>query len=171
MKEDTFYEVFPVFDVVMHNVLNLSMFILGSLVVGYFHFSLGILFFIFCLITIVWMLKKKCTCCHYYGKRCVIGLGLIASFLFTEGRKEDFNTSFWYAVPITFIPIVLGILLLIFRYSHSLLIVFVLYLMTIVISILIPKFAPDKEQCLHCKQKTICQAGKIATNKKTLKSP
>jgi len=46
-------------------------------------------------VVMVYVVLRRLVCrnCHYFGKRCATGWGLLAAMWFTQGRPEDFNES------------------------------------------------------------------------------
>lgn len=153
------YENFPLSEVIMTNVLNFLGFTFGAILISFLNTSLGIIYFLFCIGTLVWVLKVRCSNCYYYGKRCVAGYGIISSKLFKKGDPEKFHQSVKYTIPIVYTPVFIGLYLVITELSTSIFIVFLLYLIISLIRMIAPKFAPQKVSCIHCKQKANCKLG------------
>ena len=157
--ETELYENFPISQVIRTNVLNFSGFILGAILISFLNIWLGIIYFVFCIGTMIWILKARCSHCYYYGKICIAGFGKISSILFKPGSPEKFHQSANYTLPITFIPFLIGLFILFTDFSIGFLGLLILYLLSFLIRMIISKLAPEQVSCNHCKQRSNCKMG------------
>jgi hypothetical protein len=54
----------------------------------------------------------RCCHCHYFGKRCNTGWGLLAGFAFSKGESKYFQSGYGLTLllwPLRFLPIALGL--------------------------------------------------------------
>jgi len=165
MEEYPCYENYPLRTVVVSNILNYSIWIIGFYILYGFGIIVSVLFLAYCLILEFRVLTKSCVNCYYYGKICFSGKGKICAALFKRGETGGFvgrKITWKDVLPdffVSIIPIVGGIILLLTTFSWVLLIliVVILLLMTIGNSVVRGTLA-----CRYCKQREIgCPAQKL----------
>lgn len=93
MEEYPCYENYPLGTVVVANLLNYSIWIIGFYILSGFGILISLLFLAYCLILEFRVLTKSCVNCYYYGKICFSGKGIICSALFEKGKLADSLTA------------------------------------------------------------------------------
>ena len=165
MEESPCLEKYPLGTVVISNVLNYSIWIIGFYVLSGFGILVSLLFLAYCLFLEFRVLTKSCVNCYYYGKRCFSGKGMICSALFKKGESYGFinrRITWKDILPdffVSIIPIVGGFVLLLTTFSWLvlILIVVILLLTTAGNSVVRGKLA-----CRYCRQREIgCPALKL----------
>jgi hypothetical protein len=136
---------------------------------------LGILWTILYVLYFLWIefrvLKHSCKDCYYYGKRCCLGRSRLASIFFKKGDPQKFwtkKTSRFSMLPdflVPIIPLVVGIMLLITRFTFSLLLVLILLIILYAGG---NAFVRGSLACKYCKQREIrCPAEEMFSSKKS----
>lgn len=167
MKEEC-YENYPLRIILISNMLSVSIFIMGTLVL----YNLGsipvLIYFLLYLVLEIRLFKKSCTNCYYFAKICAFGKGRVASYLFKKGNPKNFSEKkvTWYSmIPdflIPIIPLVSGIIILIYRFD----IVILFLLIAILILFLGGNPIIRSLTCKNCKQREHgCPAAELFTNK------
>ena len=155
MKSNTCYENYPFPIVFASNLVSISIYTIGALVI----YQIGIVWLVLYLIYILFLelklLKTACTACYYYGKLCAFGKGKLSSLFFKKGDPNLFikrKITWKDIIPdfmVSVIPIIAGIVLLIIDFNWWLLAgVIVLILLTSVGNGIIR----GSLACRHCKQ-------------------
>jgi hypothetical protein len=96
----------------------------------------------------------RCRFCHYYGKRCPSGLGILSKLLFKRGDPQGFRDmkNLIPAVVMDFGVLLLGavggVALCIINFSLLSVALFVTYVLVAVVA----SFAVKKVFCAHCEQ-------------------
>ena len=138
----------------MNLLLTFLSYFIGTLVIYSFNLIAGIFYVILCILTIILSLKLRCSYCFYYGKRCGFGFGVLSKILFSQGESKEFNNSkniipvLVFSLGTSFIPVVIGIVLLIVNFSVFHLIYFILYILVA----FLPNFFARSKVCKHCEQ-------------------
>jgi len=138
----------------MNLLLTFLSYFIGTLVIYSFNLIAGIFYVILCILTIFLSLKLRCSYCFYYGKRCGFGFGILSKIFFSQGESKEFNNSkniipvLVFSLGTSFIPIVIGIVLLIASFSVFHLIYFILYILLA----FLPNFFIRNKVCEHCEQ-------------------
>ena len=156
MDKTESYENFPISDVVATNLLNILTFVFGALILSGFSNWLAMTYFVFCILTMIWVLKVRCSNCYYFGKRCAAGYGLLAPLLYKKGNNEQFLQSANYTIPILAIPILGGVVLLIVNQNLVTGVFFILFVLITLFRVVMPKIMSNRISCIHCKQKEYC---------------
>jgi hypothetical protein len=123
MEATKTYENYPVWFVLMSNILTLPIYFLGAYIIWGFGWIYALLYLGYCLALEIRLLKMSCVDCFYYGKLCFSGRGLICSWFFKKGDPKRFTCKeitwkhliFDFLVPI--IPILAGIALSIISFN------------------------------------------------------
>jgi hypothetical protein len=150
------YENYPLSIIYLSTAITLLSYSIGALIfylIGGLVFGGGYLFL--CSLSSILSMRFRCSYCYYYGLRCPSGLGALAKLLFNQRDNSDFSNpknilkvaslSFF----LLFIPIIVGIVFIIIRFSFFLLFSLLAYFLIAVIS----SFAIRKNLlCKHCKQ-------------------
>ena len=152
-------EEYPWSVVIVENMALALWILVGTLISSEFNIIVGWSYLGFALLMIVVILRKMvCTRCYYYGKRCHVGWGYISKILFKKCDTEEFKSCLGIKVaPIVYgtlalIPVILGIITLINKFTMSLLILFLLMISFVIYSSVIAR----KNSCSKCKMKLLC---------------
>jgi hypothetical protein len=165
MKTIKTYETFPVWMPLLSNIISLSIYVIGALILAGFGTGLVVLYVLYCVGVEVRVMKKSCVDCYYYGKDCGIGKGRLCALLFKKGEPSRFSRTevSWVALLPDFLvpifPLVGGIVLLIRNFS--------LRLAALVAILLLFSTAGNAAvrslyACKYCKQRELgCSAEKL----------
>lgn len=165
MGTEKTYENYPVWVVVLSNLVSLAIYGLGFAII----FRLGLIFSIFYLIYILVLehrlIGHHCVDCHYWGKACGFGKGRLSSWFFEKGDISRFcakGMTIKDIIPdilVSLIPLVVGIVLLIADFNIALL--FTLLLL-IILTMFGNGYVRGKLTCKYCKQKELgCPADRL----------
>ncbi len=150
------YEEYPVsivcqtsFQTFLSYLIGLTiLYIVGGLIFGSVYILLAILLLLL-------SMRFRCSYCYYYEKRCATGLGALCGLLFKKRESSDFSNSrnvSIVAIPsflLMFLPLIAGIVYILFEFSWSLLSLLLLYSFTAIVL----GFAIRKSLlCKSCKQ-------------------
>ena len=165
MPESQAYENYPVWMVLGSNLLSISMYLIGAVILYQTGIIWLVLYVLFILLLELQLVKEHCVDCYYYGKTCAFGKGRLSCMFFPKGTPEHFS---WRQITskdlipdflVFFIPLVIGLALLITGFSWILLF--------LVIALFILGFAGNavvrgQIACRYCKQKEIgCPAQRL----------
>lgn len=87
------YENFPVLLVLCAVLVNVAIYALGVGILSGFGNILAALYLLYCLGVEIHVMKMSCIDCYYYGKRCALGRGKVAPFLFKQGDPKRFTSK------------------------------------------------------------------------------
>ena len=169
MAESRSYENFPLWIVLLTNLLSLTIYLIGL----YIMLNLGILFATLFVAYILWieirLLAKSCRYCYYYGKLCAFGKGKCSALFFKKGDPEKFlktEITMKDIIPdfLTFIfPLIGGIVLLLFNFSW---LIVVLLAILVVLGFGGNAVVRGSFACKYCKQREIgCPAERLFSKK------
>ncbi|MBN1805340.1 MAG: hypothetical protein JW837_08825 [Sedimentisphaerales bacterium] len=169
MQKNEAYENFPVWASFLSWSFSLSLYILGSYILGTLYFPLAIVFIFYCLWVELRILKYSCVNCYYYGKHCGLGRGKLCRLLFKKGSPEKFNEkeiSWKDLIPdfmVLIFPLVGGIVFLILDFS---LLILILTVVLVLLSTGGNAMLRGSLACKYCKQKELgCQAEQLFSKK------
>ena len=150
--------IVPAWLVLVDNIPTLILFILGTVLVGIVSWPLAVLMMLYNLASIVLFWKLICSHCQHSGTRaCPCGYGVIAVRYFQKKEASNFRKIFRKNItvmyPCWFIPFIAGIYLLCTRFSESILIIFIAFV--VFGFILIPAISRFVG-CKGCELKTQC---------------
>ncbi|NIA09503.1 MAG: hypothetical protein GWP10_07200 [Nitrospiraceae bacterium] len=165
MEPTKTYEKFPVWIVLLSNLVAISIYAIGAYILAGFGIIFAVLYLLYCLWIELKVLRGSCVDCYYYGKVCGFGKGRLCSTLFKKGDPQRFveKEISWSSILPDFLvfifPVIGGIILLVRGFSWLLVamlaIVVVLYLGGN--AVIRGTFA-----CKYCKQREIgCPAEKL----------
>jgi hypothetical protein len=169
MKQPGYFDCYPFWIIFLSSLLSLFSYGIGAYIIYQFGFAWLIIFIIYLFSLEIRLLKTHCVDCYYYGKYCAFGKGKLSSLLFRKGKSKRFS-----CMPLTFkdlipdllvflIPFVLGIVLLIKRFS---IIILVLMLVLFLLNSLGNGFVRGKLACRYCRQRKLgCPAEKLFNKK------
>lgn len=172
MQDNETYENFPIWASFLAWSFSLSIYVLGSYILGTLYFPLAIVFIFYCLWVELRILRFSCVNCYYYGKHCGLGRGKLCSLLFKKGNPEKFNEkeiSWKDLIPdfmILIFPLIGGIVFLVRDFSLLILVLMVILLM---LSMGGNAMLRGSLACKYCKQKELgCKAEQLfSKGKKT----
>ena len=158
-------EKFPVWIVLLSNLVAISIYAIGAYILAGFGIIFAVLYLLYCLWIELKVLIGSCVDCYYYGKVCGFGRGKLCSILFKKGDpqrvvEKEFSWSSILPDFMVFIfPVIGGIILLVMGFSWLL----VAMLATVAVlylggnAVIRGTFA-----CKYCKQREIgCPAEKL----------
>lgn len=165
MEDNSCYEDYPFGTVILSNLLNYSIWIIGFYVLSGFGILISVLFLAYCLILEFRVLTKSCVNCYYYGKICFSGKGIICGVLFKKGESGRFidrEITWKDLLPdffVSIIPLVGGIILLATAFSWLVLILMVAILLLTTIG---NSMVRGALACRYCRQREVgCPAQKL----------
>jgi len=123
VQESAGFERFPLWIVVLSNLVSLSIYALGATILTGLAPWLSILYVLYCLWLEIRVLQKSCADCYYYGKVCGFGKGKLCALLFKQGSPQRFvekQVSWADVLPdfgVSVFPLIGGIVRLIVGFS------------------------------------------------------
>ena len=93
MKQTKVYECFPLWMVVLGNVVGLSIYLIGAYILTGFGLWMAGLYLLYCFGLELRLLKGHCVNCYYYGKVCGFGKGKLCTWLFKQGEPRKFTEA------------------------------------------------------------------------------
>jgi hypothetical protein len=172
MVETKSYENFPIRLPFIAILLSIIGYILGAFVLSGFGLFVVVLYLIYCVFIELLVIFRSCKDCYYYGKICGLGKGKIAPLFTKKGHSSKFidkKISWYDLIPdflVGIIPIVGGIILLIYDFS------FILLGLIILLAIIFfggAGYIRGSYACRYCKQKELgCPAQEIFNKKKKI---
>jgi hypothetical protein len=159
------YERFPIWIVVLSNVVGMSIYLIGASILAGFGLWLAGLYLLYCFGLELRLLKGHCVDCYYYGKTCGFGKGKLCSWLFKKGDPRKFaevKISWATMLPDFMVlawPVVGGLILLVQNFTWLLVGILVLF---VVLSLSGNALVRGSFTCKYCKQKALgCPAAKL----------
>ncbi len=125
MSEVKAYENFPFRMIALAQLVNLSIYALGAVILWGFAPLMAGIYLLYCLGNEIHVMRMSCVDCYYYGKRCALGRGKVAPLLFKRGEPQRFiaKTITWKELLpdmlVLAFPLVGGTILLIRNFSLS----------------------------------------------------
>ena len=122
------YENYPMWIVIVSNLVFLSVYFAGIYILYLVHPLLALLLFIYLVYMETAVYREGCVSCYYYGKVCAFGRGKIAKTFLKKGDPKKFlekDVSFKDFIPHSLpslVPLVAGIYLLIKSFNWFILI-------------------------------------------------
>jgi hypothetical protein len=165
MEEVKNYENYPVGIVIFSNLVSITIYGLGFVIIAKLGLIFSILYLIFISILEYRLLRQHCTNCYYWGKRCGFGKGRVSSLFFKRGDPSKFcerEISWKEMIPdllVSVIPVIIGIVLLILEFDFVLL---AGILLLILLSTAGNGYIRGTLTCKYCKQREIgCPADNL----------
>jgi hypothetical protein len=155
MSERT-YESYPFSIFFIASLTSLLNYLLGALI---FYLAggvvLGIAYLVIAFISLALAMRFRCAYCYYHGRRCPTGLGILAGLLFRQrdnvqfANPKNITPVAIVSFSVLFLPLIAGIVYLLFDFTLIMLVSLLLYLMIAVVL----GFSLRKNYiCKHCKQ-------------------
>jgi len=148
----------------LNNLPYIAMIVLGTmiLVVGFTQAAVGwvvgVVYFIYGIAGAFWIILFLCPHCHYWGTRsCPCGYGRIAARFRAKQVSDHFGEKFKkhipVIVPLWFIPILVGIPLVVRSFSWLLLFLVSVFALH---SFIVLPLVSTKHSCKECPQRGAC---------------
>lgn len=171
MQEPVPYERYPFGTIFIANLLTLSLYVIGAILLYQFLPLLVIPYILFILSLELRLLSGHCIDCYYYGKACAFGKGRLCATLYPRGSPERFcrMTVTWKDILPDFlvfiIPVLAGIILLVMAFRISTL---VLVILLLILGFAGNAFVRGQLACRYCRQRTNgCPAAQLFDKKHT----
>ena len=149
-------DTYPWALIILRWIISGLIFALGFYIFNNFNQMAAIIYSIYAVLGIVVILPlSKCRNCYWYGKRCQIGWGKVAYFLFPKGKEEDFHLSLHFTLlltPIWVLPSLLALLKLFTQRNLHWLIIFAL----IFILPFMKRWTRKGLACRRCLHRRLC---------------
>ncbi len=169
MNKAEIYEEYPHKIAILSLSFTIATYGIGTVILAGFGILWGILFALYCIGIEIWVLKKSCVNCYYYGKICGLGKGKLCAKFFKQGESQKFiesEVSWKMMIPdfLTIIfPIIGAIVLLVFNFTPLVLILLVALMLLYFIGNALIR---GRLTCNHCKQRELgCPAAKLFMEK------
>ncbi|MBN2534189.1 MAG: hypothetical protein JXB88_14965 [Spirochaetales bacterium] len=148
----------PSWLIALDNIPTLVLFGLGAVILAQWGIIFGITHAVYAVLSILWFWAKICPYCHSFGTRsCPCGYGIISAKLFKKKSGKNFSRIFKKNIPVLFpawfVPPVIGIYLLISRFSYVTLLYLVLFCFT---GFFVIPFVSKIAGCKTCRIKEDC---------------
>lgn len=170
MQDPVCYEKYPAGIVIVSNLVQLSIYAAGAMLVSFFGLLWIALYIFFIVLLEIRLLGRHCTDCYYFGKICAFGKGRLSCLIFKKGDPERFSQKKigWKdMIPdflVTIIPLLAGIASLVIEFRWT-----TLFLIIILIILGFPgtAFVRGRLACSYCWQReTGCPALELFGGKK-----
>jgi hypothetical protein len=165
MDQSERYENFPLSIVLVCNLVPISLYVIGALILSGFGLWMTVLYLVLCLGLEYRVMRASCVNCYYYGRWCGFGKGKLCSLLFKKGDPQRFANRHitWRDLLSDFlvvlVPLVGGVVLLIQDFS---------WLLVIALAVFVglafggTGYIRGSIVCKHCKQRDIgCPAAQF----------
>jgi hypothetical protein len=90
MKKPEILDSYPLWIVILANILILAVYVAGAYIMFALSIITGILYAAYLVLLELYYFKEGCIHCCYFGKLCAFGKGAIAAMFFKEGDPEKF---------------------------------------------------------------------------------
>lgn len=165
MGQAKVYECFPIWMVVLSNLVGLSIYMTGAYILAGFGLWMSGLYLLYCFGLEVRLLKGHCVNCYYYGKICGFGKGKLCAWFFKQGEPRKFteaNISWPHMLPdfmVLLWPVFGAIILLVQSFTWLLIGLLVLL---VVLSLWGNAIVRGSFACKYCRQKEFgCPAARL----------
>ncbi len=159
---DAGLEEYPVPDVILSNLTFAAVLAVGTYACWLISPYLGVAYLVFFVVMVYGVLRRLiCTRCHYYGKRCGIGWGLLAAVWFSRRSPEEYNES----AGLKLAPFVYGLMVLVPLVSLAVLLLqdatsTLLVLVALLLAVAFYNLGPGRRRsCVVCKMRLFCRGG------------
>lgn len=165
MEQTKVYERFPIWIVVVSNVVGVSIYLVGAYVLAGFGLWMAGLYLLYCFGLELRLLKGHCANCYYYGKICGFGKGKLCAWFFNKGEPQKFTEaaiSWANMLPdilVLFWPVLGGLILLVQNFTWLLI---GLLLLLVALSLSGNAIIRGSFACKYCQQKELgCPAARL----------
>lgn len=163
------YENFPPWMVASTLLVQLAVYALGGFIILRLGAVFLAIYLAFILVLEYRLVRHHCVDCYYYGRTCCFGRGRLCAALFRKGDPEAFMkreirwTDILPDFLVSLVPLVLGVILLVFRFDAILLAVMVALA---VLAFPAQGFIRGAWSCRFCRQRELgCPAEKLFARK------
>ncbi len=163
--ETELYENFPARIVFLANLVAVSIYAVGTYILGQLGIVFAAFYLLYCLSVEVMVLRGSCVNCYYYDKTCGLGKGKLCARVFQKGEPRKFierEVSWREIAPdmmVLIFPLVGGIALLARDFAWSLV---ALLVILILLSFGGNAIVRGTFACKHCKQRELgCPAQQL----------
>ena len=87
---DKSYENYPAWIIVVCNLVPVSIYVIGAVILAGFSPWVSVAYLLFCLWLESRVMRTGCINCFYYGKNCGTGKGRLCAHLFKRGNPQAF---------------------------------------------------------------------------------
>jgi len=156
IKRPEVYKNFPLRIVLYRAPLLVMTLVVGGIVSAELG-KIGLIFFLLYTISaVLWTMKHACRNCAYHGKRCDLGVSLVASIIHREkGNTKLFHDNvviaLWLLLIMLIIPLFLGIARMIISFDYIILYWIIGYVLMVAAVILTTILS-----CPHCAMRAVC---------------
>lgn len=165
MTEHRKYEQFPLWMVIISNVVTIFSYLLGFMILLQLHLFIAIAYLIYILFLEYRLISQHCIHCYYWGKVCGFGKGKISAILFRKGDVARFcniEVTWVSMIPdllVSLIPVLVGIVMLVMQFDLKLMLAVILLVLLATIGNGIIR---GEITCKYCKQRELgCPAEKL----------
>jgi hypothetical protein len=159
-KRPEVYESYPIWMVILINILTLAVYVAGAYIMFVLHWVTGILYLVYLVFIEFSIYREGCVHCFYYGRLCAFGRGAVAALFLKKGDPKKFCErelkwkDFVPQILVAAVPLVVGIALLISRGFDLLILIALIY--PVLSWFVLNPIIYGKLACPHCKQGSIC---------------
>ncbi len=164
------FDSYPCWIILISNLFSLLIYGIGAFIIYQFGLAWLIIYLLYLLFLEIRLVKGHCVDCYYYGKYCAFGKGKLSSLLFRKGNPKRFSCrqlTMRDIIPdflVSIIPFILGIALLVRRFS---ILILILILLLLILSSLGNGFVRGTLACKYCRQRKLgCPAEKLFSKSK-----
>ncbi len=165
MKTTQTYDNFPIWIVMLSNLVSILIYSSGFFITLRLGWIAAILYLVFILAFEYKLISKHCVNCYYWGMTCGFGKGRLSALFFKRGDPAKFcnNEMSWKdMIPdllISLVPFIIGIILMIIKFDFTLLFAAIIL---IVLTTMGNGFIRGNLTCRYCKQRELsCPAEKL----------
>jgi len=114
MKKPKIFDSYPLWIIILANILILAVYVAGAYIMFRLSLITGILYVAYLVFLELHYFKEGCSCCFYYGKLCAFGKGIVAAKFFKKGDPKKFcerEVGFKDFIPqilVVLIPLIMG---------------------------------------------------------------
>jgi hypothetical protein len=159
-KKPQAFESYPLWILIITNVLNLAVCVAGSYIMFRLSLITGFLFIAYLVVLEFYLYREACPHCFYYGRLCAFGRGVLAALFFKRGDPKKFcerELSYKDFIPqllVVLVPLTVGIALLVSRGFDILVLIAMTY--PIFSWFALNPLIYGRLACKHCRQGSIC---------------
>ncbi|MDD2612194.1 MAG: hypothetical protein PHR38_05345 [Bacteroidales bacterium] len=169
MPTPKIHKNYPLWIVILSNLISLSIYALGFFIMMKLNLIIAFIYLAYIFILEYRLIKNHCINCYYWGRTCGFGKGKVSALFFKKGDNSKFcklNITWKDMIAdflVTLIPVVVGIILLLIHYDTILLIAILLLMLLTTYG---NNAIRGQLTCKHCRQRELgCPAEKLFNKK------
>jgi hypothetical protein len=159
MKQQESFEHYPLWIVIVGNLVSWSIYAIGAYVLARLWIWLLVPYLLYSLWLEARLLRTACVGCAYYGKACAFGKGTLCALMFEQGEPQRFasrDISWTEVLPdlvVSILPLIGGIVLLVLNGWDW----FIATLLVLLLALAFggTGFVRGSLACRHCQQKEL----------------